>query len=166
MPPDRATLVAWCDRVAALRAPACDMAHEAIPRRPDGMPLPSAASPSGYGRIGICAPSVRERHIGCSHTMARLVLRDALDALGGDAVLAAALRDLENTVSLLDHRRYDAETDHARAIAAGADGAAARAVIESLVAEHRACVARVVALRDAVLARLDTALAGAVVQSS
>jgi hypothetical protein len=143
------------------------MAHEAIPRRADGMPLASAASPSGYARIGICAPSVRERHIGCSHTMARLVLRHALAALGDhDEALAGALRELENAVSLLDHRRYDAETDHARALVAGADGAAARAVLDSLVAEHRSCVARALALRQAVLARLDAALANAAAGSA
>jgi hypothetical protein len=161
MPPDSATLLAWRDRVAALRAPACDMAHEAIPRQPDGTPRPSTTSPSGYSRIGICAPSVRERHIGCSHTTARLVLGDALLALGDDdAPLVAALRDLENAISLLDHRRYDAETGYARAVDAGADMAATRAAIDSLVAEHRACAARAAALRDAVLARLDAALAG------
>jgi len=161
---DRDTLVAWRARVAALTAPACAMAHESIPLGSDGAPARNAASPSGYARAGICPAAMRERHIGCSHTTARLVLRDALDALtgGDDALLRDELRAVENSISLLDHRRYDAETRLAQALAGGGPAAveAARRAIDALVTEHGAFAARAIAVRDAVLARLDAALDG------
>jgi hypothetical protein len=162
---DRASLTTWRARVAALTAPACAMAHESIPLGPDGAPARSAASPSGYARAGICPAAVRAAHVGCSHTTARHVLRDALDALnrgglGGDGPLRDELRDIENNISLLDHRRYDAETCHARALEAATPDSTTQRAIDDLVAEHRRYAARALALRDAVLARLDAALAG------
>jgi len=162
MPSDRGSLVALRARVAALRAPSCAMAHESIALGPDARPVRSSLSPSGYARVGICPASTRANHVGCSHTTARYLLRDALDTLpdDADAALKDDLRALENAISLLDHRRYDAETRHAQALDGGtpAEAAAARRVIDDLVAEHRACAVRALALRDAVLARLDAAL--------
>ena len=113
-------------------------------------------------RARYCPEAIRSGHIGCSHTTARHVLRDALNCIpgGGVATLRHELNELENAISLLDHRRYDAETRHAQAIDAGtpAQTAAARRAIDGLVSEHRAYVARALVLRDAVLALVDAAL--------
>ncbi|MGH6663282.1 MAG: hypothetical protein ACREB2_00045, partial [Pseudolabrys sp.] len=96
------------------------MAHESIRCGPDAMPVRNSRSPSGYARAGICPEAIRSSHLGCSHTMARHLLRRALDCVpdGGHALLRE-LDELENAISLLDHRRYDAETRHARAVDAG-----------------------------------------------
>lgn len=97
--------------------------------------------------------------------MARHLLRRALDCVpdGGHALLRE-LDELENAISLLDHRRYDAETRHARAVDAGtrAQAAAARPAIDGLVAEHHGYAARALALRDAALALIDAALVSSV----
>ena len=154
-------LAALRERIAALRAPPCDMAHEGIRRAADGALVRNAESDTGYARMGICPKAVRSVHLGCSHTMARHVLRDALEALPGTDTqpLLAELTELEHAISLLDHRRYDAETRRAAALTAASDATEAAREIASLVAEHRVHVARAATLRDAVLRRIDDALA-------
>jgi hypothetical protein len=157
---ERAVLIALRARVEALQASPCGMAHESIPTGPDGDPKRSARSPSGFARTGLCSDAERAANLDCNHTMARYVLRDALLQLpgdGDDAVLAA-LHDLEQEISLLDHRRYDAESRLANARLAKADIAGEEHDIAALVAEHRACVKRAGELRDDVLRRIDEAL--------
>jgi hypothetical protein len=149
------------DRVAALRAPACGMAHESVTAGGDGLPVPSSVSDSGYARAGICPASVRARHLGCSHTMARYVLRDALAGVSGAQAepLLAELGELEQAIGVLDHRRYDAETRRANALTSAGDVAGPEREIAALVAEHQSYVDRAVRLRDAILRLLDGALA-------
>jgi hypothetical protein len=118
-----------------------------------------AARP-GFARTGLCSEARRAANLACSHTMARYALRDAIMQLpddGGDTVVAA-LHDLEQAISLLDHRRYDAESRFASARLANADGAPGERDIAALVAEHRACVKHAGELRDDVLRRIDDAL--------
>ena len=165
MTADRATqepLPALRERVAALRAPPCGMAHESI-RANAGGPARNPRSPSGYARVGLCPPSVRATHLGCSHTMARHALRDALERLGGEEThaLLAELHDLEQAISLLDHRRYDAETRKANAVVAGASEAlmSAEHEIAGLIAEHHAYRDRVTRVRDEALRQLDAVIA-------
>jgi hypothetical protein len=95
--------------------------------------------------------------------MARYVLRDAIMQVPGegDEAIVAALHELEQAISLLDHRRYDAENRRAGARLMQADGAPAEREIAALVAEHRACVTRAAELRDDVLRRIDDALGAA-----
>ena len=156
-------LTALRERVAGLRAPSCGMAHESIPSGPDGKPLRSTRSPSGFGRAGICADAIRAVHLGCSHTMARNVLRHALTRLSGKADLLAELHDIEEAISVLDHRRYDAESRRATAIHGGAGEAIALAErdIADLVVEHGGYVARVAEVREETLRRIDDALSAA-----
>lgn len=163
-PETEESLAALRARVAALHAAPCAMAHEAIPSGPDGRPARSSQTQSGYARPGICPPERRAAHIGCSHTTARYLLGKALKRLAGaDAETLDALRALENDISLLDHRRFAAEIRRADAILAGMPEAAAcaEADIAAAIAEHRACSARAITLRDDVLRCLDAALAGA-----
>jgi N12 class adenine-specific DNA methylase len=96
--------------------------------------------------------------------MARYVLRGAIGAVprDGDDAVVAALHDLEQAISLLDHRRYDAESTRANAKLANADSAPAERDVAALVAEHRCCVKRAGELRDDVLRRIDDELRGAV----
>ncbi|KJC33689.1 hypothetical protein UP09_35135 [Bradyrhizobium sp. LTSP885] len=100
--------------------------------------------------------------------MARYVLRDAIMLLSGDGEEAAvaALHELEQAVSLLDHRRYDAESRWAGARLVKADGTPEQGEIAALVAEHRACVRRAGELRDYVLRRIDVALSRADISSA
>ena len=147
-------------RIEALRALPCDMAHESIPAGPDGDPVRSTRSPSGFARVGLCPEAGRATNLACSHTMARYLLRDAIMQVPGegDEAVVAALHELEQAISLLDHRRYDAESRRASARLAEADGAPGEREIAALVAEHRACVRRAGELRDDVLRRIDDAL--------
>jgi hypothetical protein len=157
---ERAVLIALRRRVEALRAWPCDMAHESIPPGPGGDPMRSARSPSGFARIGLCLEAERATNLACSHTMARYLLRDAIMLVAGDGdeAVVAALHELEQAISLLDHRRYDAENEAASARLAKADGAPGEREIAALVAEHRACARRAGELRDDVLRRIDAAL--------
>ena len=156
-------LIALRRRVAAVRASPCGMAHEGIPAGPDGNPVRSTRSPSGFARAGLCPEAVRAANLACSHTMARYVLRDAIMQVPGegDEALVAALHELEQAISLLDHRRYDAESRRASARLAKTDDAPGEREIAALVAEHRASVTRVGELRDDVLRRIDDALGAA-----
>jgi hypothetical protein len=160
MRPEHETLIALRRRIETLRASACGMAHESIPTGPDGNPTASARSPSGFARAGICPAAVRDANIACSHTMARYVLRDAIAHLPGEgaAAILAALHDLEQAISLLDHRRYDAESRRASAMLTDPGDGAGEREIADLVAEHRALVTRAAGLRDDVLRRIDNAL--------
>ena len=142
-------------RIATLQASACGMAHERIVAGPDGRPVPNPMSSSGYRRPGICPAELRNRHIGCSHTTARYILRQAVELLGDGDDLLAELSRLENAISLLDHRRYDAESRRADAVSAGSDAQAAEREIAALVAEHRDHVEAAARLREEVLTRLD-----------
>jgi hypothetical protein len=163
MAPQVEALIALRRRVEALRSSPCGMAHESIPAGPDGDPVRSTRSPSGFARVGLCSEVVRVANLACSHTMARYVLRDAIMQLPGegDEAVLAALHELEQTVSLLDHRRYDAESRRAGARLAGANDAPGEREIAILTAEHRACVVRAGELRDDVLRRIDDALGAA-----
>jgi hypothetical protein len=154
-------LIALRRRVEALHVSPCDMAHEGIPADPNGDPGRSTRSLSGFARVGLCSESARANNLTCSHTMARYVLRDAImrvPGYEGDAAVLAALHDLEQTISLLDHRRYDAESRRASAKLLKVDNAQTERDIAALVAEHRACVRRAGELRDDVLRRIDAAL--------
>jgi hypothetical protein len=160
MPLAAEALIALRRRVEALRAASCDMAHERIPAGPDGAPVRSTRSPSGFARVGLCSEAARATNLTCSHTMARYRLRDAIMQMPGEGVesVVAALHELEQAISLLDHRRYDAESRRAGARLAKADDAPGKCEIDALVAEHRACVMRASELRDDVLRRIDEAL--------
>ena len=153
-------LMALRRRVEVLRPLSCDMAHESIPAGPDGAPVRSAYSDSGFARVGLCSEAVRATNLSCSHTMARHLLHDAIRQMpgGGADAVVAALHELEQAISLLDHRRYDAENRRAGARLAAADEAPAQREIDALVAEHRAWVTRAGELRDDVLRRIDEAL--------
>lgn len=96
--------------------------------------------------------------------MARYALRDALQHIKPDVAEAMLeeLRQLEDAISLLDHRRYDAECRRADALLSGAhaDVSTAQTDIARLVAQHRHYSRQALRLRDAVLLRLDAALSG------
>ena len=136
------------------------MTHETVPTGPDGDPVRNIYSPSGFARVGLCLEAGRETNLACSHTMARYVLRDAIMQVPGegDGAVVAALHELEQAISLLDHRRYDAESRRASAKLLEVDGAPAEREIAALVAEHRDCAKRAGELRDNVLRRIDDAL--------
>ena len=104
---ERAGLIALRRRVEALRARPCDMVHESIPAGSGGDPMPNERSPSGFARTGLCPEAGRATNLACSHTMTRYVLRDAIIEVPGDGdeAVVAGLHELEQAISLLDHRR-------------------------------------------------------------
>ena len=93
--------------------------------------------------------------------MARYVLQEALTALLSEGkALLAELHELEGAISLLDHRRFDAECRRAEALLAAAPDRIAVSEIEIslLIAEHGRYVVQGAKLRDEVLRRLDGAI--------
>lgn len=137
------------------------MAHETLPRGPDGHPLPGH-EPGTYRRATLCAASRRRRNLACCHTAARHALRDALrflscdDPCGSRTWEAALLRfdAIDADLGRLDHRRYDAETALADAASEAAE-CKARAALANALAEHAAHVAALDELRQQVLDALS-----------
>lgn len=140
----RETLISWQRRVAALQAPACGMAHEAIRFGSDAMPVGDPSSSTGYARADICPVALRSGHVGCTHTVARHALRDALRAIpgGGDEVLLRELVDFEGAIGRLDHRRYNAETRRARAVEGGTAAETAAAERPSMISSPNTAFTR------------------------
>ncbi|HSP26752.1 MAG TPA: hypothetical protein VLQ65_16425, partial [Saliniramus sp.] len=120
---------------------ACDMRHE------------SRVSEAGaHARPPLCPSRARMGNIACSHTSARLLMRDAwllLEEIGQPdaAMQREELARIDYESSVLDYRRYDADTE------GRAD------LVASQIAEHRALGEEVEALRKAALVALDRAAA-------
>jgi hypothetical protein len=135
---DVAEHIARLRRIIGAQALAtCDMRHEAV-------------SPADGTRPQICPRPIRSANIACSHTGARLALREAwllLEKL--DFPRAAERREelarVDYEISILDYRRYDAEAER-RATS-----------IAACIAAHRALGEEVEALRRETLAALDRA---------
>lgn len=128
--------------LGGLRVVVCDMRHEAL----TGEPAQAEGAPPV--RPPLCAARIRIGNIACSHTSARLLMRDAwllLERLGDPDAAASReeLARLDCEISVLDHRRYDAETE----------GRADLVAVH--VAEHRALGEKIEALRLSAIAALD-----------
>jgi hypothetical protein len=101
--------------IAALSVVKCHMAHERVLRDPvSTRPLPGRMFQGSYQRVGLCTPETRAQRLGCSHTMARFKLADAIDVLeqlseACTSSLADELNLVNNEIHLLDHRKGDAE---------------------------------------------------------
>lgn len=120
-----------------LRVVACDMRHEALLAGP-------------HSRPQLCPSRVRTENIACCHTNARLRMRDAwllLEKIGYPDATAQReeLARVDCEICILDHRRYDAETE------GRADLVAAH------IAEHRALARELDALRRTAIVALDRA---------
>lgn len=147
------------DALARTAAQACGMAHESLPRGPDGHPLPGH-EPGTYRRATLCAASRRRRNLACCHTAARHALRDALrflfcdDPSGAWEAAFNRFQTIDADLGRLDHRRYHAETALADARTPEAEQTA-RAVLANTLAEHAAHVAALDELRQQVLDALS-----------
>ena len=159
------------EEIVALCAVKCRMSHERIVLSADSkLPVVSASADSGYRRIGLCGPEVRDRQLGCSHTMARTKLVRAIEKLRaqsgneGDALDVDELNRLDNAIHLLDHAKGAAEARLAELLRTGDAGdqishdkkllEAAKTLrgMEQLHDEH---VERIGILRDKVVTALD-----------
>jgi hypothetical protein len=157
------------ESIAALSVATCRMAHERVVRSVEsGLPMTNRVPEGSYRRIGLCAPALRALRLGCSHTMARVRLQDAIGALASDADERGALGDelaaLENAIHLLDHRKGEAEKALADALQAFNRTPADRlSVLDSEVGQledlHDEYVDRLARLRDRVLSEIDAAIA-------
>jgi hypothetical protein len=150
--------------IAASRAVACGMVHEAVPRDAAGQPRQHAVEPDGYARPALCSADRRATQLACSHSTARQPLRQAIVALqardGADtAVLGTLLEDwvrLDAALGTLDHHRYAAETRLADGVRQGVtETIEEERSIAALVREHRDLARGLDALRDRVLAAID-----------
>lgn len=159
--------------IADLSVAMCRMAHERVLRSVEsGLPMTNRVPEGSYRRIGLCAPTLRALRLGCSHTMARLRLQDAIGALASDVhdssvgALADELTALDNAIHLLDHRKGQAEKALADALRefhdtnAGADRLSALdSDVGHLEQLHDEYVERIARLRDNVLIAIDAEIA-------
>lgn len=158
--------------IAALCAVKCRMSHERVVRAGESMlPVASRLPGGGYERVGLCSPGARAQRLGCSHTTARVKLKDAINELracregaGPGALFDGELNWLDNQIHLLDHRKGEAEKALARLLeeAHGArdDGRKAEKLAEAengpreMERLHCEYVGRLSLLRDAVAAEM------------
>jgi len=122
-----------------LRVVVCDMKHERVHREGEQAL-----------RQSICAARARKSNIACSHTSARIQMRDAwllLETIGDPQASAQCeeLSRVDGEISVLDHRRYDAE-------AAGRED-----IVADCIARHRALGSEIEALRQVAITALDRA---------
>jgi hypothetical protein len=125
--------------LGGLRVVVCDMKHEAVHREGERTL-----------RQAICPALARIGNIACSHTSARLLMRDAwllLEKTGDPQAVAQRdeLARVDGEICILDHRRYDAE-------AAGRGD-----IVADCIARHRALGDEIEALRQAAIAALGRA---------
>lgn len=125
--------------LGGLRVVVCDMRHENVHRNGERA-----------SRQPICPARARRSNIACSHTSARLEMRDAwlLLAKLGDPQAEAQCEELarvDGEICILDHRRYDAES------------AGRTDIVADCIARHRALGAEIEGLRQIAIAALDRA---------
>ena len=169
----RADLVALC-------AVKCRMLHERVVRgnASSGLPVACRIPEGNYQRVGLCAPELRAKRLGCSHTSARIKLDDAinlLDAHCGENEASGSLLKreaawLDNAIHLLDHRKGEAEKKLAilqeeaqRNPESGDREEKVRKVESELVemeALHDEYVERTGRVRDRVVCEIDKLLCG------
>lgn len=180
-PQDRAArLRSLREEVAALHAVKCRMSHERVLRRGEHM-LPVASRLPGveYERVGLCALDARARMPACSHTTARVKLKEAVRELGARGrqveTLAGELNLLDNEIHLLDYRKGAAEKSLAVALeeahrVGGQGGGGAPEQVEREVRElellHDAYVEQIESLKDRVVAELDALIEQAAMSRS
>lgn len=154
------------DEITALAVVKCGMSHERVLQTPDSMPVVCRFPEGSYKRVGLCTFEVRANRLGCSHTMARIKLKAAIEALESSECdrrepLANELHWLDNQIHLLDHRKGEAEKNLATVLETNnqvSDCAPLRKAAEEireLEQLHDVYVERIGGLRDKVVAELD-----------
>lgn len=160
--------------IAALQIVKCHMSHERVLTAADSMlPVVRSVPAGSYQRVGLCSPEVRAQRLGCSHSMARIKLEDAIRELEPDgnkpgaptSFLGRELNWLDNEIHLLDHRKGEAEKTRARILEevhAAADRASAYEQLRKTEEElgemerlHDEYVDRLARLRDRIVAEID-----------
>ncbi len=164
----------------------CGMRHEAVQRVAGSIePLPNEIVDHGFLRCEYCPRERRQKHVACAHTNARNVMLDAVRTLQDDDKLPVDQRrpqdltqlnddlvQLDVSIFQLDQRRSDIELEHAeiarqvcQAQAAGRDDVPLKQQYNDIGAEitrmeslHDEYVDQAAAIRDQLLARLNSAL--------
>ncbi|MBS1798140.1 MAG: hypothetical protein JSS81_30280 [Acidobacteria bacterium] len=171
-------------QVAAFSAVKCRMAHERVVRNSEtGLPIALHFPEGCYRRIGLCAHEIRDTQLGCSHTIARVRLKEAIKVLDGisggpsapDSPFGGELVRLDNAIHLLDHRKGDAEKRLAESLEeAHRDGEtgdseekmrAAENEIRELEELHNGYVEEIGRLRDKIITEIDRLLAELTISS-
>lgn len=164
------------ERVAALTAQRCRLAHEQVimedgqaRRRSNGEGLQPAVV-----RIGLCPRSVRDKQLACAHTGARNALESAIRVLAQENMLEqheacrlrAELETIASTIHRTDWEKNASEERYALLLEQAASSgmpppslAAERQGLADLVSQHDACVTALRHLQEAVLTALDQGLA-------
>ncbi|HKP39048.1 MAG TPA: hypothetical protein VJT71_19475 [Pyrinomonadaceae bacterium] len=150
-------LTAIRDQIASMRIVKCRMVHERIvgPTLPTN--LSEGDAPNHFMRVGLCDPDERNERLGCSHTMSRVRLDEALSQLKSRraVILRSELNWLNNEIHLLDHRKGKAETTLAMANSSGSKQGPAWEELARLEQQHDDYVERIAVLRDEALLEID-----------
>jgi hypothetical protein len=171
------TAIAVRARLAALQIVACRMAHERV-RWEHGRLVRRGAEGADDEviRVPLCSAHTRAQRLACGHTPARNETQRAIAELGAAGVLsgeqcrlfAAELDAIGHDIQLLDHRKGDAEKQHALALEAcrsreprrGTTVGDAAAHLSALELEQERHVERLRDWRDRLLRAVDAAIAG------
>lgn len=164
------------EEIAALCIVKCRMSHERVVRDASGLPVICRFPEGNYQRVGLCAPEVRAKRLGCSHTTARIKLEDAINVLvtshgennSSSLRMSREFVWLNNAIHLLDHRKGEAEKEAARILAESHQGIepvnneeklkeAEKGICE-LEELHDEYVERIGELRDSVIKEMDKLL--------
>lgn len=154
------------EEVAALHILKCRMAHERVLRDDaSGLPVRRRFPEGDYRRVGLCSPEQRTGRLGCSHSMARMKLGEAIKALaaicGGEdpvsAQFSGELTELDNAIHLLDHRKGEAEKRLAISLEEAGDLGVRKAEreINEMETTHDELVEQISRLRDRVVSEID-----------
>src|SRR6185436_18539961 len=154
----KANLIVIRDQIASMRIVKCRMAHE----RFVGSTVPTIPSDdrshNPFKRVGLCGSDERAERLGCSHSMSRVKLDEALSQLKSRRAvsLRSELNWLTNEIHLLDHRKGQAEASLATASGSCTkQKSMALEEVALLEQEHGAYVERLSVLRDKVLLEID-----------
>ena len=163
--------------IATLCIVKCRMSHERVLKDDaSGLPVVCRFPAGSYQRVGLCAPELRARRLGCSHTSARIKLNDAITVLGAsegennsaDSRLSSEFVRLNNSIHLLDHGKGEAEKRLAGIMAEAKQGGGpadqeeklkeAENEISEMEAIHDEYVEEIGRLRDRVVDEIDKLL--------
>lgn len=160
--------------VATLCIVKCRMSHERVVTNcKSGLPVIRGFPTGSYQRVGLCAPDIRAKRLGCSHTSARIKLGDAIKELdtsyrGNNAaslLFSSELVWLDNAIHLLDHRKGEAEKSLARILDEAHQAGEKREKVKEAESEiyemeqlHDEYVERIGQLRDRVVIEIDKIL--------
>ncbi len=166
---DLVLILALRDRIAALQAAPCRLAHERVIIEDSRAKRRSTGEETDLVRVGLCPAAFRSHQLSCAHTGAHGVLERALTAAAQAHVISreasehmrAEVRRLAHAIHLTDAKKNDAELRYALLTEQQRAGEAAvvRAELDVLIGQHLALGEELGKLRTWFLSQLEKVIA-------